>query len=178
MPHPLATSPIITSTTIQCHPLQPHLHRPAAKTRAAPRRTAQDCAAVEYHYLRAGAARGFSKTILFNPALRCLGFGRGLCVAGRTQTTRSANQDRTSTCAEYSFAQPPPSQIILVVGRTTRTGERRNEMSFCQIFPETPASPTRSTVTHWGSALVTPTQSSQAASRKYRKPRAKFPAPR
>ena len=27
-----------------------------AKTRAAPRRTAQDCAAVEYHYLRVGAA--------------------------------------------------------------------------------------------------------------------------
>ena len=56
-------------------------------------------------------------------------------MAGRTQTTRSANQDRTSTCAEYSFAQAPPSQIIFVVGRIN---ESRRAAEWNEFLPNLP----------------------------------------
>jgi len=36
-------------------------------------------------------------------------------MAGRTQTTRATNQDRTSASAESSIAQAPASQVAVVV---------------------------------------------------------------
>src|SRR5262249_21955979 len=67
-------------------------------------RTAQDYSASEHNHLRNGAPRRVPKTFLSNSALRCLGFGRGLCMARCTQTARATDQDRTSACAKCFVA--------------------------------------------------------------------------